>query len=151
MCNGKWDEGWSGTRAFALSSSMANCTAARASLRCVLEMAISTLDSAVGTTPMRCATATCRSFQRWRAFSMMTRISRSAIGAYASYWETRARVRNKTSVADACGRLALIHRPPQTTARTSSFITRMPSKWSRVVPMKVAMAPAVGQTTRGAR
>ena len=72
-------------RTCALSSSMANWTAASASLRCVLDIAISTLDSAVGTTPTRCETATCRSFQRWRAFWMMTRISRSAIGAYASY------------------------------------------------------------------
>ena len=36
-------------------------------------------------------------------------------------------------------------------APTSSLTTRFPSKWSRVVPMKVAMAPAVGQTTLEAR
>jgi hypothetical protein len=59
---------------------MANWTAASASFRCVLEMAISTLDSASGTTPIRWEIATCRNDQRCRAFWMMTRNSRSAIG-----------------------------------------------------------------------
>ena len=35
--------------------------------------------------------------------------------------------------------------------RTSRRMTSLPSKWSRVVPMKVAIAPAVGHTTFAAR